>query len=111
VRLSGTDSGSKIEVGVGEAFDLALGGRSQGPWALAYPRSLLSLQRADKAKGRFHLLALHPGTAELVAWPLGSCAAGTAHGLEIKCPLSGQMAELGDRPVRPFKVTVHISEQ
>jgi hypothetical protein len=111
VRLSAADSGSKIEVRVGEAFDLALGGRSPGPWALAYPRSLLSLQRGDKAKGRFHLLALHPGTATLVAWPLGSCAAGTGHGLEIKCPLSGPMAELGDRPVQPFRVTVHISEK
>ena len=111
VRLSAADSGSKIEVRVGEALDLALGGRSPGPWALAYPRSLLSLQRGNKAKGRFHLLALHPGTANLVAWPLGSCAAGTGRGLEIKCPLSGQMTELGDRPVRPFRVTVHISEK
>jgi hypothetical protein len=110
LRLGAADSGSKIEVQVGETFDLALSGRSPGPWALAYPRSLLSLERGDRAKGRFHLLALHVGTAELVAWPLGSCAAGTEHGVEIKCPLSDRMAEL-DKPVRPFKVTVHISEK
>jgi hypothetical protein len=111
LRLSTADAGSKIEVQVGEAFDLSLGGRSAGPWALAYPHSLLSLERGDRAKGRFHLLALHEGTANLVAWPLGSCAAGTLHGPEIKCPLSGQMVELGNGPVRPFRVTVHISER
>jgi hypothetical protein len=111
LRLGAADSGSKIEVQVGSTFDLDLGGRSPGPWTLAYPRPLLSLERGDRAKGRFHLLALHAGTAKLVAWPLGSCAAGMGHGLEIKCPLSSPMSELGDRPVRPFQVTVHISEK
>jgi hypothetical protein len=104
VQVEAADSGSQIRVHVGQTVSLNLGARGRGPWVLSYPRKLMSLTRAARAKGEFRLLARRVGQGRMVAWPLGGCGFPALRGPARKCPL----IQVGDRSARPFTVTVRI---
>jgi hypothetical protein len=106
IRVEAADSGSQIRVHVGQPVSLNLGPRGRGPWALSYPRKLMSLTRAARDKGEFRLVGRRVGQGRIVAWPLGGCGFPALRGPARKCP----MTQVGDRSARPFTVTVQIAK-
>jgi hypothetical protein len=104
LQVGATDSGRQFTVHVGQTLALNMGTRGRGPWVLSYPRSLLRLTSASRDKGRFRLLAHRVGGAKLVLWPSGGCGFPNLDGPNTKCPI----AQVGDRPARPFSVTLQI---
>jgi hypothetical protein len=106
VQVAAADSGSQIRVHVGQSVSLSLDARGRGPWALSYPKTLMSLTQAARDKGEFRLLAQRVGQGRVVAWPLGGCGFPALRGPARKCPLT----QVGDRSARPFTVTVRISK-
>lgn len=104
VQVAAADSGSQIRVHVGLPVSLSLGARGQGPWALSYPKTLMSLTQAARDKGKFRFLAQRVGQGRIVAWPLGGCGFPALRGPARKCPLT----QVGDRLAPPFTVIVHI---
>lgn len=104
LHIGASDPVPRTRVQVGKTILLDVSAHGPGPWALSYPRSLMTLTEAARDKGQFHLLARRPGVARILAWPLGACGYPALHGPARKCP----MVQVDQRVTRPIVVTVEI---